>query len=100
MTEAIVFFWIVFTIIVTAIGDKRRIGAITTFFVCLILSPIVGFIAVMDSPKKADGNVATNKAVKEIDYTEQLTRLNDLRKDGALTEEEFNSEKQKLLAKQ
>ena len=94
---AIVFWWLVFTIIVTAIGANRKIGATTTFFLCLFLSPIVGIIAVLDSKKLPPEMPQLPIQPVKTDFTEQLKRLNELRKEGALTEEEFELQKQKLL---
>lgn len=44
--------WIILTLVVTAIGDKRKIGSLGAFFISLFLSPLIGFIVVLSSKRK------------------------------------------------
>ncbi len=86
------------------IGRERKIGYSSAFFLTLFLSPIVGFILTLNSPKIneeeykermleiAEQNNATPSSVPD-----QLHKLNELRKEGVLTDEEFNQQKEKLL---
>ena len=48
-TDLFVFIWIILTFVVAVYGGQRRIGGITTFFISLILSPVLGYIIALIS---------------------------------------------------
>jgi len=86
-------------------GSKRKIGYTKAFIVSLVFSPIIGFIVVFNSEKLVDEayrdkmlELAGNKAQPETNVADQLHKLNELRKEGVLTDEEFQLQKEKLLA--
>lgn len=60
---AIVFFWILFSIVVAVIANNKGRSGVAFFFVSLALSPLVGLIAVAVS--KANIKVVEEKAVAE-----------------------------------
>ena len=81
------------------------------FFVLVI--PIMAFVlylggmAIMNGFKSKEANRAENEAEQSKDnenatsqdnnLSDELTKLNDLRQSGALTQEEFDKAKNKLL---
>ena len=90
---------LVLSFIAGMIARDRRIGFGTVFLVSLLLSSIVGFVIALTSKSLKD--VEETKKMQEIVYTtsvaEQLLKLNELRKEGILTDEEFQAQKAKLL---
>lgn len=98
--------WILLALLVAAIGNNRRIGFGLTFLVALIFSPLVGLIAaLLSKPKPTAADLALEQmqaaavANAEGSTVDRLERLAKLRADGALTAEEFEQEKAKVLAK-
>ena len=71
-----------------------------TFMVLAIVELIVGIInSILGFSSK---NKIENKAIQENnneDITEKISKLSQLKEQGALTEEEFNQKKQELLKK-
>ena len=102
-------FSLVCSVAVGLVGYQRRIGFAGSFFLSLLASPVIGLIGTFLSPTLEDeaykekmlelteqGNQATPfVADNKLD---QLYKLNELRKEGVLTQEEFNAEKAKILA--
>lgn len=60
---AIVFFWILFSIVAAVIANNKGRSGVAFFFVSLVLSPLVGLIAVAVS--KPNVKVVEEKAVAE-----------------------------------
>ncbi len=57
MTEYIVIFvflaWYLFALVVSeTIGKKRRLGVEWSFFLSIILSPVLGYLIIRFSPRK------------------------------------------------
>lgn len=88
--------WIVFSSIVGYLGSTRKIGAVGAFAVSIVLSPIIGFLFVVFS-KPVENQVKVQAASSVSD---EIGKLNMLYKDGALTKEEFETEKAKILNRQ
>lgn len=98
----IIFFgWIIFTIIVTAVGAERKIGGVASFFLSLILSPIIGLIIVLCSERLSDAKfkeTLIGKTVKPVDNSAQeIEHLYNLHMKGILTEAEYINKKQRIL---
>jgi len=51
----LLFLYLVFTALIGAMGSKRYIGTGWSVFFCVTLSPIIGFILTIISPKKVEG---------------------------------------------
>lgn len=86
------------------IGRTRKIGFGAAFFIALIFSPVIGFLVVFNSDKLKDEEykeqmlaMAGKNNIPQATVAEQLHQLNELRKEGVLTDEEFNAQKEKLL---
>lgn len=94
---------VILSYITAVIGKERKIGFSNAFFVSLLLSTIVGFIVVLSSPRITDERYKekilelTNTSPNASSIADQLHKLNELRKDGVLTEDEFTQQKEKLL---
>ena len=95
--------------VIGLIGRNRRIGFGGAFFLSLLASPVVGLIATLISPTREDEAYkermmelteqgTQTQQVSSSNTADQLYKLNELRKDGVLTQEEFDSEKAKILA--
>jgi hypothetical protein len=52
MEIMIIFWWLVFLVLATWYGSKRKLGGGWTFLISLILSPLIVFIAELISYKK------------------------------------------------
>lgn len=102
--------WLVLSFVVAYLGDARRIGFGRALLWSLLLSPIVGFAIVMASDRKGtyeeelERLKGTTKeaplpGAKQVggDIAEQLAKLKGLLDAGAISEEEFNKAKTRLL---
>ena len=106
--------WIVFSIIVGAIGSSKKIGFFGAFILSLVLSPVIGLIIVLVSKSKADEKLQkdllkTQKQQQEvlteikekstgISVADEIKKLQEMKDAGQLTEDEFMQAKAKLLA--
>jgi len=94
---------IVLSLIIGNMGKERKIGFGPAFFISLFLSPVVGIIITANSPRFEDEEyrerilriAASGKQPANV--ADELFKLNELRKEGVLSEEEFAAQKQKLL---
>lgn len=85
--------WVVLSMFVGAISKKRKLGEWPGFLLSLLLSPLIGFLIALSSPRK-DFMVNGNHSPIIAD---EIEKLSNLRASGVLTEEEFNAQKAKLL---
>ena len=102
--------WIFFSLVVGAIGADRTIGFWGSFFISLLLSPVIGFIIVLFYKSNATAAAEiksrriqeeTLEAIKnkpEKNIAEELQKLSDLKENGVLDDQEFLVAKQKLLS--
>ena len=85
------------------VASDRRIGFLGAFFISFFLSPVVGFIFAVTSPQNEDDEYLekmrelAESNVHTSSIADQLYKLNELRRDGILTEDEFATQKEKLL---
>ncbi len=59
--------WIIFCLIVGAIGSNKKIGFFPSFILALILSPIVGVIFAILSKPKLDNTKIVSKTIIRCD---------------------------------
>jgi hypothetical protein len=84
-------------------GKQRRIGFVAAFFASALFSPLIGLIITMGSSKLEDEAykekmlAATENNTRQSTVADQILKLNELRKEGVLTDEEFAIQKEKLL---
>lgn len=105
----IIFFWLILSFGVAYLGDSRRIGFGWALFWSLLLSPLIGFAVVMVSERKGSYEEELARiqgkpkeppapAMKpEKTVVEKLEQLKGLYDSGALSEEEYNKAKARLL---
>lgn len=105
--------WIVFSIIVGALGSGRKIGFAGAFFLSLLLSPVIGLIITLFSKDKEDEKykqevLSTQKQQQETlsdiqdnakttSISDELNKLKKMKDNGLLNDEEFQKAKEKLL---
>lgn len=91
--------WVIFSIVVGAIGSGRKIGFWGGFFASVFLSPLVGIIIVAFSKSLSDDKFQKqiSSQISILSVPERIEKLVKLKEDGYLTEEEFNAQKQLIL---
>jgi uncharacterized membrane protein (DUF106 family) len=108
------FLWIIFSLIVGAVGSNRRIGFWGAFLLSLILSPIIGLIITLISKDKEDDEYKKRmyetqnrqedtlsdlkENINKKSVFEELEKIKKMRDEGILTEDEFQKAKQKILS--
>ena len=106
-----VFMWIIFSVIVGFIGKSRKIGFAAAFFLSLLLSPLIGIIITLVSKNKEDEAYKEKVLEAQQKQTEtlqnlksdrslavELEKLQELKENGTLSEDEYQKAKQKMLA--
>ena len=90
--------YLIICIIVGIGGSGRQIGFMNSFLICVITTPIIGFIiTVLSSKEKEPTQVYVNSDPEPGDYINELEKLHELKEKGILTQEEFEAEKKKVL---
>ncbi len=89
--------WFILSIIVALLGDNKKIGIWAAFFISLIFSPLIGLIVVLVSDRKYPQKVVIQNPVKKPSAADEISKLKSLLDDGALTQEEFDDQKAKIL---
>jgi uncharacterized membrane protein len=102
--------WILFAFIVGLIASAKTIGFWGGFLLSLLLSPVLGIIIVILSTSKSHriNQIEEQKRQTELLQTmangqfsvaAEIEKLKQLLDRGAITQEEFDSQKGKLLQK-
>jgi len=113
----VVFIWLIGAAIVGVIGSGKMIGFGGAFLLSLLLSPLIGFIIVLFYPSKEHQqksfeqqkmqtqilqSMATSQssavAGRQNSIADEIQKLKSLYDAGAITEREFELQKQKLLS--
>jgi phosphate/sulfate permease len=110
----IFFGWIIFSLIVGAIGSNRKIGFWGAFFLSLILSPVIGLIIALVSKDKDDEEYKQKllhtqqrqqetlsnleSSVNKRSLSEELEKIKKMKDEGLLSDEEFQKAKEKILS--
>lgn len=87
----IILAWLFFSIVVGALGSGRSVGFFGAFLASIILSPLVGILIVAFSDK------TLTKEQKEAARLDQLDKLLRLKQGGAISEEEYEAKRAKLM---
>lgn len=113
----VIIFWIVFSLVVGAIGSGRKIGFFGAFFLSLLLSPLIGLIVALVSKDKGDEaykakileaqksqqETLTNLSQPKQDdissrsIADELGKLKKLRDDNSISDEEYQKLKDRLI---
>lgn len=98
--------WLILSLLVGFIGASRRIGFFGAFLLSLILSPLIGGIITLASTSKAVETMAS-EAQKQTaalqsmqggkSVADQLKDLAALKDSGAISEDEYQVAKSKIL---
>ena len=110
----IFFGWIIFSLVVGAIGSNRKIGFWGAFFLSLILSPVIGLIIALVSKDKDDEEYKQKllhtqqkqqetlsnleSSVNKRSLSEELEKIKKMKDEGLLSDEEFQKAKEKILS--
>ena len=98
MIEGIVLSWLVLCFLAGAIGTNRKIGFWGTFFLSVLLSPLIGGIIALASPRKENVIIINQeKKTKSNSVADEIKKYQELKESGAITEVEFLKIKSKLL---
>jgi len=90
--------WFILCLVFSYIGEGRKIGALWVFFLCLLLSPVIGGIIVLASKHKADpADMREFPEPGTPAWAIALQELNSLRNDGAISEDEYRISRKKIL---
>jgi phosphate/sulfate permease len=105
--------WLIFCIIVGAIGSNRKIGFAGAFFLSLFLSPLIGLIISLFSKSKSDiafqdELLETQKSQtqtidklliqqEKISISDEIQKAKNLLDIGAINQEEFDKIKKRLM---
>lgn len=90
----VIILWFVFSMLVGAVAKNRKLGEWPGFFLALLLSPVIGLLIALVSPRKEVPVIYNNYTPSEAD---QIKKIYKLKESGAITDEEFIAMKAKLL---
>lgn len=106
----IFFSWIIFSFVAGAVGSGRKIGFWGAFLLSIILSPLIGLIIAFASSRKEPDEVKivnnytppstpyqVPKMPDNSDVISKLNQANDLKEKRAITQEEFERIKSRIL---
>ena len=109
--------WLIGAVVVGAIGNSKTIGFGGAFLLSILLSPLIGLVITLFSPSKERQQQALEQqkmqteilqsmansqsssvTSKQQSLADEIQKLKSLHDSGAITEEEFTVQKQKLSA--
>jgi len=111
MTEAILG-WLIFSIVVAALGSKRKIGFAGAFFLSLLLSPLIGLIItltsksietekyeteILETQKKQQETLENISKNNLLNIADDLKKIKELLDSGVINQEEFDKMKKRLI---
>lgn len=107
--------WIIFTMIVGWIGNERKIGFWSAFWVSLFFSPLIGIIITLNSKKNTEieyerdilnlqlkqqeelQNIANQNNSTGTSIIDELYKLSLMREKNLISEEEYQIMKEKII---
>jgi len=101
-------FWIISSFIVGLIGIGKKIGFFGAFFISILLSPLLGLLITLFSKNNSDAKfqkemLEQQKFQNELlnnnlySLAEELEKIDALRKEGIISDEEFEIMKNKII---
>ncbi len=102
-TFAIIAGWLLPSALLGLLGDNRLIGFWKTILISVLLSPLIGLIAVLASKSRQTDALekAQLKELKEAQgerISEELGKLHALHANGVIDDDEYKKAKNKLLS--
>ena len=109
----IILLYLILCIIIGVIGSKRNIGFLGGFFLSLFLSPFVGLLFTLISEEKEEHEPSIrhysptktqtvepgskNNQHSKLDIITELEKLQSLKEEGVITQQEFQILKNKII---
>lgn len=90
----IILFWVIFSLIVGIAGSDTSMGFLGSFFLSLLLSPIIGFIIVLILPSEKD---IRKRNAASVSTADELAKFKQLHTDGVISDAEFIKQRKRLL---
>lgn len=94
---AIITIYILFCALVATIGIGRQIGFWLGFIITIFTTPIIGLIVISLSSKETVNVIVKKEQTENQSVSNELLKLHDLKEKGVITEEEFITQKEKIL---
>jgi hypothetical protein len=107
--------WIILSFVIGIIGGNRKIGFLGAFLLSIFLSPLIGLIVTLVSKNEEDEkykekvfavqqrqqealkNIADAQKTKSVSIADELEKLRKLKEDNLITEDEFQSLKNRII---
>lgn len=97
MATGLIVLWLFFSLGVGWVSNDKTLGFWGGFLLSLFLSPFVGFIITLFYPLKKDVENRIKMGKPSLSIADELTKLSNLKLNGTITEEEFQTMKGNLL---
>lgn len=62
----ILFLWLLLSVGIAFLGEKRKIGYLGSLLICILLSPLIGLIITLLSKEKTESNKHKYKSFQEL----------------------------------
>lgn len=91
-----VLLWIALAFVAASLGSDTKLGFGGILLISLIFSPLVGFIVAMVAAPADKSNKQTTD-LNNSTFIEDLEKLAKLKEAGHISDEEYQSQKEKIL---
>lgn len=98
--------WLILSFGIGLIGGKRKIGFLMAFLLSLIFTPVIGFFAAItsktnksimeDQKHQEQMNALKSISSSNLSYADEIEKLQNLLKEGVISQEDYEREKSKL----
>lgn len=107
--------WLIFSLVVGALGSDKTIGFLGGFLISILLSPVIGLIIVLTSKTKAQkaaeltASLHMHQPVQKIptppplktknigDIHDQLEKLESMKEKKLITQDEYESMRKEII---
>lgn len=104
---ALLFIWIIFCLIIGAVGENRAIGFWGAFFCSLLLSPLIGLIITLCSKSKTQAAIeagvlnqlSSSQKPSMDEIAIRLQKIQQMKDDNLITELEYKILRTEILGK-
>lgn len=87
-----------FALLVALVGDNKSPGFWGSFFICLLLSPVIGLIILLCLPTKRREVPQQAVISQPVSVADELEKLKKLHDNGTINEDEYQSMRSKVMA--